>query len=182
MSNDKKTMKLKFFWLCPGNIESLQLSTTILPEDPDQEFLVEPPSLPAALEYGGKSANLDRSNLRLYNCETGGPISSGQIVTLTTEDPVHAPLPDVEFLQFQWLLHRVVALATAAGYQEVENSENNEDNEDDEDYEDYEDYENDEVDEAVEFGEEGEEGEVIESFEITPGGGGRIGIIFPIGR
>ncbi|KKZ59648.1 hypothetical protein EMCG_05406 [[Emmonsia] crescens] len=117
MSNDKKSLTIKFFWLCPNNLDSLRLSTSALPEDPSQEFTVEPPSLPASLGQGGrKAAYGEHPNIRLYNCETDERISSGQIITLTTEDPEAMPLPDLKLLDLQWTLHRVFALAAAAGY------------------------------------------------------------------
>lgn len=117
MSNDKKSLTIKFFWLCPSNLDSLRLSTAALPEDPSQEFTVEPPSLPASLGQGGrKAAYGEHPNIRLYNCETDERISSGQIITLTTEDPEAMPLPDLKLLDLQWTLHRVLALAAAAGY------------------------------------------------------------------
>ncbi|QSS55168.1 hypothetical protein I7I53_02977 [Histoplasma capsulatum var. duboisii H88] len=121
MSTDKKTLTVKFFWLCPTSLDSLRLSTTALPEDPTQEFTVEPPSFPANLSQGGRKCGYaERPNLRIYNCQTNELISSGQVITLTTEDPESMPLPDLKLLDLQWKLHRVLALAAAAGYFEDE--------------------------------------------------------------
>lgn len=101
LSNDRRTMLLKFYWLCPGKVENVQLSTAVLPEDTDEEFLVEPPSLSSDIAQEAS-------------------IPPGQIITLTTEDPDAMPLPDPRILRLQWLLHRTLALAKAAGYQEEE--------------------------------------------------------------
>ncbi|OJD17960.1 hypothetical protein AJ78_01991 [Emergomyces pasteurianus Ep9510] len=117
MSTDKKTLTVKFFWLCPTGLDSLRLSTTALPEDPTQEFTVEPPSFPANLSQGGRKCGYaERPNLRIYNCQTNELISSGQVITLTTEDAESMPLPDFKLLELQWKLHRVLALAAVAGY------------------------------------------------------------------
>ncbi|OAX79243.1 hypothetical protein ACJ72_06438 [Emergomyces africanus] len=127
LSNDKKSLSVKFFWLCPSHLDCLQLSTTALPDDPSQEFTVEPPSFPVNLSQGGRDcANCERPNIRIYNCETNEQISSEQVITLTTEDPESMPLPDLNILDLQWKLHRVLALAAAAGYNEDEdyNDEN----------------------------------------------------------
>lgn len=57
-------------------------------------------------------------NLRLFNCETLGVISSGDVFQITTHNPKIHPLPSFEILQLQWLMHRVRALAAAAGYRD----------------------------------------------------------------
>lgn len=108
LSNNKRTMKLRFFWLFPDNLDSVKLSTAVLPEDPNEEFLVEPPLFSADNEHEEW-------------------ISSGQTITLTTEDPDTMPLPDLRFLRLQWLLHRVVSLTSAAGYQKAEGNRDEED-------------------------------------------------------
>ncbi|OAT05655.1 hypothetical protein BDBG_02014 [Blastomyces gilchristii SLH14081] len=102
-------------------LDSLRLSTAALPEDPSQEFTVEPPSFPANLGQGGRECVYgERPNIRLFNCEANELISSGQVITLTTEDPESLPLPDLKLLDLQWKLHRVLALVAAAGYNEDE--------------------------------------------------------------
>ncbi|EGE77407.2 hypothetical protein BDDG_00344 [Blastomyces dermatitidis ATCC 18188] len=121
ISNDKKSLTVKFFWLCPSSLDSLRLSTATLPEDPSQEFTVEPLSFPANLGQGGRECVYgERPNIRLFNCEANELISSGQVITLTTEDPESLPLPDLKLLDLQWKLHRVLALVAAAGYNEDE--------------------------------------------------------------
>lgn len=65
------------------------------------------PSLPTSLM--GSSLNA-----KLWNCETDKPIYSGELVTLTTRDPVAMPLPSFELLEMQWMLNRIAALSGAA--------------------------------------------------------------------
>ncbi|KKZ58458.1 hypothetical protein EMCG_00949 [[Emmonsia] crescens] len=123
MSDDKKSLTVEFSWLCPENVDSVRLTTAALPED-SQQFTIKPPSFPAHLGQGGrKCAFSERPNLRIYNCETNEQIVSGQIITFTTEDPETMPLPDPRLLGLQWTLHRVFALAAAAGYKGDENDD-----------------------------------------------------------
>ncbi|OAX80893.1 hypothetical protein ACJ72_04763 [Emergomyces africanus] len=130
MSDDKKSLTVEFCWLCPENVDSVQLTTAALPAD-GQKFTVKPPSFPANLGQGGrKCSHSERPNLRIYNSETNEQIVSGQIITLTTEDPENMPLPDPLLLSLQWTLHRVFALASAAGYKEDENGDYEEDEDD----------------------------------------------------
>ncbi|KAL2000224.1 hypothetical protein VTN02DRAFT_3396 [Thermoascus thermophilus] len=109
--------QVQFYWLCPGQLESLTIDTSLLPEDPEADFVLQPPTLPADLGQGGqKSVTGLTPNVRLYNCNTDTKLTSGQRITLTTTDPVDMPLPSWEILQLHWLLHRVLALCAAAGY------------------------------------------------------------------
>lgn len=57
----------------------------------------------------------------LYNCDTDVRISSGNIITLFTDDPNECPLPNIELLRLQWLLHRVTAFSAATECEENEN-------------------------------------------------------------
>jgi hypothetical protein len=106
----------QFFWLCPGHIDHLDSNTSLLPNDQNEAFIVEPPTPPNNLRQGGRtSLNSLTPNIRLYNCATDAIITSGQLVTVSTSDPVSMPLPSMEILQLHWL-HRVLALCAAAGY------------------------------------------------------------------
>ena len=117
VSSDGKVLTAQFFWLCPGHIERLDINTSLLPNDQNEDFIVEPPTLPSNLRQGGRtSLNNLTPNIRLYNCATDAIITSGQLVTVSTSDPVSMPLPSMEILQLHWLLHRVLALCAAAGY------------------------------------------------------------------
>ncbi|KAK2747122.1 hypothetical protein FQN57_002379 [Myotisia sp. PD_48] len=124
LAADKKSLTVRFCWLRPGNMTAMTV--------PDSEdHLVEPPTMPAGIAYGGRQATYSEPNIRLYNCETDARIVSGDVITLTTDDPITHPLPDIELLRLQWRLHRVLALAGAAtGYHENE-PEDSEDSDDD---------------------------------------------------
>lgn len=125
VSPDGKALEVQFYWLCPGQLENLNIDTSLLPEDPNADFVIQPPTLPNNLGQGGqKSLNGLTPNVRLYNCNTDTKITSGQRITLTTTDPVDMPLPSWEILQLHWLLHRVLALCAAAGYLEYKEGEN----------------------------------------------------------
>jgi len=47
-------------------------------------------------------------------------IQSGDIFTLTTNDPENQPLPSWEFLKMQWILQRITAMSGAAGTPNVD--------------------------------------------------------------
>lgn len=65
----------------------------------------------------GGCDKLDTSipNLRLLDCDSCNILQSGGLITVTTDDPQSLPLPSFEILHLQWILHRVRALAAAAG-------------------------------------------------------------------
>lgn len=48
------------------------------------------------------------------NSLTEYPIKSGDIITLTTADPITHPHPDVRILELQWVMNCVAAMADAA--------------------------------------------------------------------
>lgn len=52
--------------------------------------------------------------MKLWNGDQDRCISSGDIITITTEDPETHPLPSFELLQMQWVLNRLVAISGAA--------------------------------------------------------------------
>lgn len=47
-------------------------------------------------------------------------IQSGDIFTLTTDDPESRPLPSLELLEMQWILQRITAMSDAAGTPELD--------------------------------------------------------------
>jgi hypothetical protein len=94
-SSDRKTLQLQFFWLPKRDFSMTQ-------------DLLEVPSLPSNLNHREYNAGL-------YNFETEEVVRSGDIITLTTHDPEHFPLPDFELLWLKWMLHRIVALRGASG-------------------------------------------------------------------
>lgn len=71
--------------------------------------------MPADCPQGGiQSGYATEANLQLFDCEEYSRIKSGDIITLTTDDPDKLPLPNIEILRLHWLLHRVTALSAAA--------------------------------------------------------------------
>jgi hypothetical protein len=93
ISDDKTRLDIQFFWLSSnphiGGVDILQA-----------------PSLSAS----DQGPNLTR----LFNNETCAVISSGDEISLQTDDPVRRPLPDFKLLEMQWFLHRVTAMSGAA--------------------------------------------------------------------
>ncbi|KAK2827871.1 hypothetical protein FQN49_007257 [Arthroderma sp. PD_2] len=109
ISDDKKTLRLRFYWL--------RSNTSVTPLALDNPAEFAPPEMPSDLKFGGRRAKYAATpNVRLYNCETDTRITSGDIITLRTDDPEHLPLPDIELFRLQWLLHRVTSLSAAAEY------------------------------------------------------------------
>lgn len=56
--------------------------------------------------------NLDRSisDAKLYNFRNNTTVRSGDVITLKTDDPEKKPLPSMDLLEMQWVLHRLTAL------------------------------------------------------------------------
>lgn len=62
--------------------------------------------------------------IKLYHFPTNRQISSGDVFSLTTHDPVNYPLPRYELLEMQWILHRVAAMSGAADiYDDFDNDD-----------------------------------------------------------
>jgi hypothetical protein len=55
-------------------------------------------------------------------------ICSGDEISLTTDDPVSQPLPDLRLLEMQWFLHRVTAMSGAAEPQDDFHDKDSNDN------------------------------------------------------
>lgn len=111
-------LNVRFHWLCPRNILQPALDASIIRHEPDLGNLPGYPAFrpPNDIAKGqGKDDDVP-PNLRLFNCEALGVISSGDVFQITTHNPKIHPLPSFEILQLQWLMHRVRALAAAAGY------------------------------------------------------------------
>ena len=95
ISNDKKRLTVKFFWLPRNQQYSPKvdiLRTPLIPEDLDGRHL----------------------GIGLWNFHTDKRIRSGDEIYLETNDPERLPLPDLRILEMQWILHRVTALSGAA--------------------------------------------------------------------
>lgn len=107
---------MRFHWLCPGNLDSLRMTTQAL-IDPD--FVISHPTFRPAMDLsrGGRDkSDTSIPNLSLLDCDSCNILQSGDLITVTTDDPESLPLPSFEILHLQWILHRVRALAAAAGF------------------------------------------------------------------
>lgn len=94
LSEDRKELVVQFFWLRPlarARMVSLR-SRPVLHGD-----------------LGGSV-----SNVKLFNCQSETKICSGDRITLRTEDPATMPLPSIDLLEMQWVLHRLTALSGGA--------------------------------------------------------------------
>ncbi|PKY06148.1 hypothetical protein P168DRAFT_288110 [Aspergillus campestris IBT 28561] len=100
ISEDKKTLKVKFFWL-PNFCFSRHVPMTACPKVPQDP------------RCGPK-------NTKLWDCDTEKIIESGEEIILRTDDPEVRPLPSVELLEMQWILNRVNAISGAADIPEDE--------------------------------------------------------------
>lgn len=132
VSIDKRKFFMRFHWLCPGNLDSLRMTTQALIDTSSQnpDFVTSHPTFRPAMDLsrGGRDKSDNQTqNLRLLDCDSCNVLQSGDLITVTTDDPESLPLPSFEILHLQWILHRVRALAAAAGFDD-------EFGEDDDDY------------------------------------------------
>lgn len=120
ISEDKRTMDLKFYWL-PRRCKESEVMVS-------KEDFLKPPQKPSEETVGPRY-------LRFFNVRTGEPIKSGDVITLFTDDPVDYPLPSPEIIELQWHLHQIAALSAAAIDDHVAtyctNDDDNDDNGDD---------------------------------------------------
>lgn len=94
LSKDRKELVVQFFWLRPlARVHRISLRSR--------------PVL-----HGDWEGSV--SNIKLFNCQTDAKICSGDHITLTTEDPTTMPLPSIDLLEMQWVLHRLTALSGGA--------------------------------------------------------------------
>jgi hypothetical protein len=63
----------------------------------------------------------------LYNAEVNRFISSGDLIVLETDDPKLRPLPSMELLDMQWVLHRLTAMSAAAEPRDLDEEDDEED-------------------------------------------------------
>ena len=102
INENKTSMEVAFHWLpAPGNIKSKASDPIATPYHPF------PHDINSFNESPGE-------NICLIHGETRSMIRSGQIFTLTTVDAAEKPLPSMELLDLQWILHRIVAMRGAA--------------------------------------------------------------------
>lgn len=98
LSDDKKRLDIQFFWLAKGNYAS-------------EVAILQRPLLQVHSDQGPNTT-------KLFNVLTEKKISSGDPISLETDDPVAHPLPDIRLLEMQWVLHRVAAMSAAAEAQD----------------------------------------------------------------
>lgn len=92
-SQDRKNLDLQFFWLEPYKRQS------VIPISERPELLPMNPR--------GHCRELKLFSFGAIDFD----ICSGEIFTLHTDDPEKRPLPSVELLEMQWIMHRAIALA-----------------------------------------------------------------------
>jgi hypothetical protein len=105
LSNDHRELTVQFFWQPQGNYK---------PRD-RVDLLTEP--IPS------KDLNVVGDGCFLYRGENDGSsrqICSGDIFTLTTNDPKKRPLPSIELLEMQWFLQRLMGMCGSAEWPSLE--------------------------------------------------------------
>ncbi|RDW93660.1 uncharacterized protein DSM5745_00982 [Aspergillus mulundensis] len=110
---DEHSMQVEFHWL------------PLVDGGTGRKHLRRPPANTVGLD-----ASSDGS--RLFNAADQHCITSGEVITFTTEDPDKCPLPSYDLLEMQWVLNRLVALAGAAEEPDDEGTDIEESEEDDE--------------------------------------------------
>ncbi|KAM5445973.1 hypothetical protein MaudCBS49596_006918 [Microsporum audouinii] len=94
LSEDKKCMTLRFYWLPKRNFSnSVNLS--------------DPPTIPSNLSGLGQEH-------KAWHIQTEKKISSGDKIIMETDDPDNFPLPDWNLMDMQWILQRLASLSAAA--------------------------------------------------------------------
>ena len=104
LSDDKKRLDVKFYWMLRRSEYSHKVD------------ILTPPSSLEDLDGG--------SDIKLFHFPTDQRIRSGDMISLTTDDPVTRPLPHYGLLEMQWILQRVTAMSGAA---EIYDDFNNDD-------------------------------------------------------
>ncbi|GKZ92483.1 hypothetical protein CBS147343_5179 [Aspergillus niger] len=103
LSEDKRQLEVQFYWL-PMNRYRQTMPVT---------------AIPSPFPHNLSSTNAGYTTV-LCNIVTRSRISSGDIFTFKTDDPVGHPLPSMQLLDMQWILTRVLALSGAAWVTEEE--------------------------------------------------------------
>src|SRR2546423_3206894 len=101
LSRNQKKLTVQFFWQVRGN-HKIGDRIDLLTEPTSSEGL-------DLLPDGCSLHRLDDNGSRSY-------IQSGETLTFTTEDPENPPLPNLELLEMQWVLQRLVGMSGAAGW------------------------------------------------------------------
>ena len=102
ISTDCKTLKVQFFWQ-----SDIRVSQGNLPPEETASLLTRPQPTRGFDGYRGQDSCL-------YNRQAQALLKTGDIFTLTTNDPATHPLPSFELLEMQWFLNRLRGIAGAA--------------------------------------------------------------------
>src|SRR3984885_8638742 len=94
LSDDKKRLDVKFHWMLRRSRYSHNVD------------ILTPPSPLEDLDGG--------SDIKLFHFPTDQRIRSGDMISLTTDDPVTRPLRHYGLLEMQWIMQRVTAMSGAA--------------------------------------------------------------------
>ncbi|CAG8929993.1 unnamed protein product [Penicillium salamii] len=100
LSYDQKVLEISFHWL-PCISKSIKRKDRVSTLHPFGEDMDKWPQEPV------------KTHGIMHVC-TECPIRSGEIIELTTDDPVQYPLPTMELLLMRWHMSRIVALQGAA--------------------------------------------------------------------
>jgi HNH endonuclease len=104
LSDDKKKLDIQFFWQPAYKHQS-----------GDRVNLLKIPKSSKGLSQGQVWEQLqDERKLKSYQMAVDRPpriVQSGDTFTLTTDDPIHKPLPSWELLEMQWYLQRLAAMS-----------------------------------------------------------------------
>jgi hypothetical protein len=114
LANDRKLV-VQFFWQ-PQYDHKLGDRVDLLKEPLSSEGL----SL-----IRGEDDELDHCLIRREKDESPRDIQSGDIFTLTTDDPDIRPLPSWELMEMQWMLQRTTSMSGAAGTPSVDLNDDN---------------------------------------------------------
>ncbi|OCK95594.1 uncharacterized protein K441DRAFT_555677 [Cenococcum geophilum 1.58] len=116
LSEDEKELTIQFFWQ-PQYDHKLTDNVDLLMESVSSKDL-------DLVEKEEKKCFLTRISDDLSTPK----IKSGDIFTLTTDDPGRRPLPSLELLEMQWILQRITAMSGAAGTPEIDWSDDGDTN------------------------------------------------------
>jgi hypothetical protein len=108
----RKRLIVQIFLQAPGNY---QINNRI-------DLLTEPTSS-EGLEVVGDGYALHR----VENDGSSSRIRSGETFTFTTNDPEKLPLPNVELLEMQWFLQRLMGMCGAAGWPSLDDDDGDDD-------------------------------------------------------
>jgi len=110
LSDDKKTLKIKFFWQAKHQ--------DIKDRETEISVHTQPPSTEGLYYNSGREGECYLTTIKgtqgLATIKEAPLIKSGDIFTLTTDNPDKRPLPSFELLEMQFFLQRVSGMAGAA--------------------------------------------------------------------